>query len=80
MRQGALLDGWKLILGGDGPELFNLREDPAELTNLAHTAPEQLTALRALIEKWDGETPKTMEENTDLSDDDMKALESLGYL
>ena len=80
MRQGALADGWKLILGGDRPELFNLGEDPRELTNLAHTDTARLAALRTLVEKWDKATPKTTEEDADLSEDDMEALESLGYL
>ncbi|QYM79056.1 sulfatase [Horticoccus luteus] len=51
---------WKLIeffegtLAGDGPglELFNLREDVGEETNLAASQPERVAAMRARLAKW----------------------------
>lgn len=51
-RQTALRNGdWKLV---NGTDLYNLRTDPGETTNLATTQPEQLAALRREYEttRW----------------------------
>lgn len=80
MRQGVLAQPWKLIIGGRTPELFNLGNDPAELSNLAPERPKEVARLVGLIEEWDKATEKAEEEQAELSEDDIEALETLGYL
>lgn len=79
-RMGVILEGWKLILGARHPELFHLPEDPGELNNLASAMPEKVAALRHLIEAWEKEYPRGKARETSLTDDDIEALKSLGYL
>lgn len=81
MRQGVLLDGWKLILNGNEVELFYLPNDPMEAHDLAQNDPGRVTPLHTLIEQWNKAThskPDTPGET--LSPDDIQALESLGYI
>ncbi len=80
MRQGVIRDGWKLVVGGPEPELFNLTEDPAELKNLYAEEPERADALRAQILAWDESVQKGTAEAADLSQEDVDALKSLGYV
>jgi uncharacterized sulfatase len=46
---------WKLIVhvgGKQGPELFNLANDPNERTNLARKEPDRLREMQRLLERW----------------------------
>lgn len=78
MRSGLVHDGWKLILGS-GPELYNLAEDPMELANLAGKHPGRVTEFKKLIEGWQKEHPKGQTQVVPMSEDDRRALQSLGY-
>lgn len=80
MRQGAILEGWKLILGGSQPELFYLPDDPGELNDLSAAEPERLKELQGLIETWDKRTGRGTNESASLNADDVSALEALGYV
>jgi len=80
MRQGILLDGWKLILDGSEAELFFLPEDPLEERNLAAAHPEKTSQLAEQIASWDAQTPKGVFEDGELTKQDIRALESMGYL
>lgn len=80
MRQGVLLEGWKLIVDGKREELYHLPKDPGELNNLAKGEPERVKALRALLEAWEIEHPRADETEQTLSDDDKEALKAFGYL
>ena len=80
MRQGAIADGWKLILDGDDAELFDLATDPGELENRSDFQPDRLEALRAHIAAWDAATARVEPGEEDLSAEDMRALEALGYV
>ncbi len=80
MRQGVLHEGWKLILRGKGPELFDVSTDPMELKNLAKEEPARVEKLRAFIETWDDATLRGKTVDAELSEDDLEALKSLGYL
>lgn len=80
MRQSVIKGQWKLIVGGPGPELFNLADDPAELQDLARDDKQRVDQLRALIEEWDAKTPKGSAEAAVLNNDDVEALRSLGYV
>ena len=60
MRPAAvILDGeWKLIEWFEDPltvELYNVREDPGELTNMAFSKPEKVAKLREKLAQWYGE-------------------------
>ena len=80
MRQGVLLEGWKLIINGRKRELYDLSTDPDELENLAAGDKERVAALEALIKAWDEATGHgdVLEEH--LSAEDRRALDALGYL
>jgi len=80
MRQGVLVDHWKLIIGGEGPELYNLAEDPGELKNLASEQPKRFHEMMRLVQIWDKEHIRGQVEEASLTRDDFRALESLGYL
>lgn len=78
--QGVLVDGWKLILTGDRPELYHLEQDPMELNNLSARHPERVSRLGQLIKDWHEGISQGESQPVDLSEDDRNALESLGYL
>lgn len=80
MRQGVLLNGWKMILNGDLTSLFYLPDDPGELADRAQDDGERVAELRKLIGGWERATPRSEKGVEDLNADDWKALESLGYL
>jgi arylsulfatase A-like enzyme len=80
MRQGVLAGDWKLVTGGPKIELFNLANDPEELSNLADSEADRREELGALIKSWDTATSKEDTVAADLSEDDIEALESLGYV
>lgn len=80
MRQSVTKGEWKLIIGGPGPELFNLANDPGELKNLINDEKPRTAELRKLIEDWDAKIPKGSAESAELDGDDIEALKSLGYV
>ena len=50
-------DGWKLIMpkpgaGGTGPEIYHLRDDPWEKTELSASQPGKVKELSARLEQW----------------------------
>jgi len=80
-RQGVLLEGWKLILDEIGrAELFNVAQDPMEETNLAAQMPARVSELRDLVNSWDQAYRRASADAASLSEDDLDALRSLGYL
>ena len=49
--QRAVLQGsWKLYQRGDSMELYNFRDDPAELNNIANARPDMVAKLRVLLD------------------------------
>ncbi len=48
------IDDWKLLhfYETDGVELYNLRNDPGETSNLAHSQPDQAARLRRQLDGW----------------------------
>ena len=80
MRQSVIRGDWKLIVGGPGRELFNRRTDPGELTNVIDREEKTAAELRALIEEWDGKIPKGTADAAELTNEDVDALKSLGYV
>ena len=52
-KQRAVRSGdWKLVEAGNGPQLFNLKEDIGEQTDLAEKQPEKLKELETLYAAW----------------------------
>ena len=80
MRQSVIKGEWKLIIGGPGPELFNIRKDPQELNNVVEHERPRAAELRKLIDDWDAKIPKASAEAKELSNEDVDALKSLGYV
>ena len=78
--QGVLLRDWKYITDGWRTELYRLDEDPLELEDVSGAAPERVAELGALVEQWDAATTQAEQGEEDLDEDDIEALESLGYL
>lgn len=80
MLMGVLHREWKLILDGDSPELYNLQSDPGELQDLADTADQRVEMLKAAIDEFESAFPRRESNEAALSEDDIEALKSQGYL
>lgn len=80
MRQAVIHGPWKLIIDGRRDELFNLEDDPLELEDLSEDRPDDVARLRKIIEEWDAAVPRVAPEEAKLSEDDIEALENLGYI
>jgi len=78
--QGVLLNGWKLITDGSERELYRLTGDPMETEDLSSDHPDKVEALLALITEWSARITSNKDNAAQLSEDDMDALESLGYI
>lgn len=77
----ARWDGWKYISADDGPELYNLDEDPDERRNVAADYPDLCEEYREaipqhLLTEGDAGVPDAGEVNADTQ----RRLENLGYL
>ena len=82
-EQSIQYGGYKLIDGGDAPQLFELSTDPQETIDRAATMPRRVEYLTELLNTWlDRWQPVEAigEEDVLLSDADRAALEALGYL
>jgi len=78
-------DGWKLILtpapdGDDRLELYNLRADPKELTNLAAEEPELAESLLDQLRRWMATDPGLGEAGGTVDQTAIDRLKSLGYI
>ncbi|MDH4197295.1 MAG: sulfatase-like hydrolase/transferase [Candidatus Aminicenantes bacterium] len=84
-KKSLRLDGWKLVLHPESgrEELYDLRADPGEQTNLAAARPEVLAGLKARLTEWTermaGEKTQR-EEGRKVSRRELEALKSLGYI
>ncbi len=79
--QGVIQDGYKLIRPANRPPmLFHVSEDPGENRNVIAHNPTLHDALAALLDLWEETHPPGEENLVDLTDEDMEALESLGYI
>lgn len=80
MRQSVLHEGWKLIQLGPRTELYNLIDDPEELDNRAKEKPDRVDKLAKVIEAWSAAYKRGDSDEAALNEDDLEALDSLGYL
>ena len=84
-KKSLRVDGWKLIVHPDSgrEELYDLRADPGEQTDLAAARPEVLAGLQARLTEWmERMTAERAdrEERRKLSRREAEALKSLGYI
>ena len=79
-RQAVIAGDWKLILDGEGVELYRLSDDPGELNDLSKTDTARVAELAALIRQWDLDTTRISTDEATLSEDDIDALNALGYI
>lgn len=74
---------WKLIYHKNSPEnseLYNLSEDPKELTNLAGQSPEEVARLAGLLEQSGAMQIQIMPPSEPMDADGLRKLRSLGYV
>jgi len=84
-KKSLRVDGWKLIIHPESgrEELYDLRADPGEQTDLAAARPEALAGLQARLREWmERMTAEraVREERRELSRREVEALKSLGYI
>ena len=78
-RQGIIADGFK-YLRLPQPELYDLHNDPQESTNLAREQRERTTTMRGELERMLAAEPERADSVRELSPEDRRQLEALGYL
>ena len=82
-QQSIQFGGYKLIDGGDTPQLFELSTDPQETTDRAGDMPRRVEYLTELLNAWLFRwrpVDAGSAEDVQLNDRDRAALEALGYL
>ena len=84
-ERALITDGFKLIVGreDDSPLLFDLAKDPAERRSLASELPKRVASMNGRIAQFAQEdvikvTAPSVD--TDLAEDKLKELRSLGYI
>lgn len=80
LKQAVIADGWKLIVDGKRKELYYLPGDPGELKNLHLREAKRVAAMAAVLSEWDRTVARAEESGESLSEQDLDALKSLGYL
>jgi arylsulfatase A-like enzyme len=80
-KLAVLMDEWKYIeaLKEKSVELYDLSNDPGELTNVSRDHPEQVKRLSLLISDWRKKYGKETYDQS-MSEEDIEALRSLGYV
>jgi hypothetical protein len=85
--EGVRTEAWKYSFGPDNEdlpeELYDLRRDPGETTNLASDRPELCGRLRGLTEilsRPEGEPPTSGADDQGLWEDAERRLRALGYI
>jgi len=77
----AIVDGaFKLIVGGDGPRLFDVRADPKESRNLAGEMPERVARMEGLVLPSRQARPPQLPDLDDFDAETRRRLEALGYV
>lgn len=79
-RKTIIHNGWKFIQGGSKDELYHIAEDPYETKNMTGSNPDRAKELKSLLTTWDTSTARNLDNDAELSDDDIEALGSLGYI
>ena len=74
---------YRLVIPRSGPELYDLKNDPGELRNLASDQPDRVEDMIARFKSMMSQVrPLSVGAGVDLEmdDDSRRALEALGYL
>jgi arylsulfatase A-like enzyme len=79
--RGLRVGSWKLISNGqEGTvELYELLEDPGELTDLSSAQPVRVMRMQKQLDAWFRLHPPVVSTHTEFSQEDVEALEALGY-
>ena len=80
MLQGVIADRWKLVVEGRQTELYHLEVDKEELNDLSASEPERVKALREILDAWNNSITRGEASAQTLTQEDIQALESLGYV
>ena len=74
-------DRWKTIFYSRAEtELYDLKSDPGERTNLAREQPERVAAFRSGLDAWLKGKSVVPRDHADLEPADYELLKSLGYI
>ncbi len=73
-------ESWKLILSSAGGELYDLKNDPRERTDLARERPDVVRRLRPLLAQWLKEHPQAPRIAAEPDEALERTLRALGYL
>jgi arylsulfatase A-like enzyme len=79
----AAIDGrWKFISKDARTELYDLREDPDEQTNLAQKDPKRVEQFRAALADFERQHPPVTAdpEQVEITPEELEALRALGYV
>ncbi len=79
-RLALRTEAWKYILGSSGGELYDLENDPREITDLAGERPDVVRRFRALIARWLEEHPPAPRGDDEPDEELKRTLRALGYL
>ncbi len=77
--RSLITDKWKYIRTTKA-ELYNLEDDPRELVNLASTEQDRIQELEAMLKSLEGKLNVRTAPHVNLSADERRILESLGYV
>jgi arylsulfatase A-like enzyme/Tfp pilus assembly protein PilF len=78
-QRSLTTERWKYIRT-TRPELFDLSVDPNETQNLADSNPQQLQQMELALSEMEGKMLLQESENIQLSEQERRTLQSLGYL
>lgn len=77
--QSITTESWKYV-NTTHEELYDLKQDPKELTNLADAQPDQLARMQELLDSTMQSMVRCAETDTPISAKDLSQLRALGYL
>lgn len=82
VKLGIRIGDWKYIEGDEekSKELFNLKSDPQELTNLLTINQKKASELSSLLTKWKVAYSRVDTINSKIPEEDLKRLKTLGYV
>jgi arylsulfatase A-like enzyme len=79
----AATDGrWKVIIKDERMELYDLKKDPGEQTNLARIHPKRVEKFRVVLAAFERQNPPATAtpEPIEITPEELEALRALGYV
>jgi arylsulfatase A-like enzyme len=71
---------WKYLATGERVELYDLKNDPGEVRNLASERPEIAAALQERLDTWSAKHPQYRADMGQINDEMRATLKALGYV